>query len=144
MNKIHCRLGVHSLICVYTLTLLHCMQDDTVSHSYNVVQYIKISYTLLRWQKQNIDNILNSQKTPHILPSRASYEVSTVSIVGENWPHYNDTTLYYNEPYYNCTETTDTDTGTRKTNPSVYLWKQIYDESCLFLEKIVSCFFINF
>ena len=44
---------------------------------------------------QNISQSLYSPKTPHILPSRASYGVSFVIIIGKNWPRYNSSTLYW-------------------------------------------------
>ena len=45
---------------------------------YNTVQYDVISHTALQYQNQNINQSLNSQKTPHIysLPSRVSYRLS--------------------------------------------------------------------
>ena len=46
----------------------------------------------LQWLKQNKNHCLNSQKTPHTLPSRASYRVSLATILGEL--RYNGTTLY--------------------------------------------------
>ena len=50
-------------------------------------------HTALRWQ-QNINQASNSQQTPHSLPSRASYGVSNMRILEENWPCHNGTTLY--------------------------------------------------
>ena len=41
-----------------------------------------------------MNNIIESQHTPHISPSRASYGVSVVTIFEENWPRYNGTALY--------------------------------------------------
>ena len=44
---------------------------------------MKVSHTTPRWLWLNINQTLNSQKTPHNLPSRASYGVSLVSILEE-------------------------------------------------------------
>ena len=49
---------------------------------YDTAQY-SIFHSLWKWQGLNIDQSLISQKTPHSLPSRASYEVSIVSILEE-------------------------------------------------------------
>ena len=49
----------------------------TVGCYYNAAQYL---YMALQWLKQNIYQKLNSQKTPHISPSRVIYGVSIVSI----------------------------------------------------------------
>ena len=49
----------------------------------------------LWWQKQYSTQTWNSQQIPHTSPSRASYGVSIVRILGENWPRYNGTTLYF-------------------------------------------------
>ena len=38
-----------------------------------------------------------SEQTPHISPSRASYEVPIEKNLRENWPRYNGTALYLNE-----------------------------------------------
>ena len=43
----------------------------------------KISHTVLQWPKQNTNQILDSQKTPHILSSWGSYGVSIVSTFQE-------------------------------------------------------------
>ena len=43
---------------------------------------------------QNINKSLDSQKTLHNSPSRASYGVSIVRNFGENLPCYNGTALY--------------------------------------------------
>ena len=42
-----------------------------------------VLHTALSWQQQNMDQILNSQNTPHSSPSRASYGVSLASILVE-------------------------------------------------------------
>ena len=43
-----------------------------------------IMHPLLQWERQNINQGLHSQNTPHISPSQASYGVSIVNISGEN------------------------------------------------------------
>ena len=54
----------------------------TVSHlnavecRHNVVQFITILHTALRWQQENVNQTSNSQQTPHTSPSWASYGVS--------------------------------------------------------------------
>ena len=44
---------------------------------------IHVSHTSLRWQWENVDQILNSQQTPHTSPSSASYGVSSISILAK-------------------------------------------------------------
>ena len=46
----------------------------------------------------DINEKLYSQKTPHILPVRASYGVSIVSIFGDNWPNMWTTLCHTREP----------------------------------------------
>ena len=48
---------------------------------YNTVQFKMVLHTALQWPKLNINQSLNSQKTPHSLPSRASYGMSIVGIL---------------------------------------------------------------
>ena len=43
----------------------------------------------MQLQQQNMDQTLNSPKTPHSSPLRVSYGMSFVKIFGENWSHYN-------------------------------------------------------
>ena len=43
---------------------------------------------ILQWLKQNINQSLNSQNTSHNSPSRASYGLSFVRILGENRKHH--------------------------------------------------------
>ena len=50
-------------------------------------------HTTLQWQQHNINETLNSQKTLHGLPSRASYGVSLWGF-GKNWSRYNEIALY--------------------------------------------------
>ena len=44
---------------------------DRVKSPYNAVHYNTIMHTSLQWLRQNIDQGLHSQKTPHISPTRA-------------------------------------------------------------------------
>ena len=53
--------------------------NHAVECSYNAIQY-NILYTGLQRLRQNLIRGWRSQKTPHTLPSRASYEVSSVRI----------------------------------------------------------------
>ena len=55
--------------------------QTTVCCRYNAVQYIMLSQTVLQWQQQNINLILNSQKPPHSSPSQVSYGVSVMNIL---------------------------------------------------------------
>ena len=43
---------------------------DTVESRYYAVHYNTIFHTTLRWLKQNINQIVKSQTTPHISPVR--------------------------------------------------------------------------
>ena len=45
---------------------------NTVDCHFNAVHFITILHTAMWWQCQNINQTLDSQKTPHTLPSRAS------------------------------------------------------------------------
>ena len=51
-----------------------------VKYRYNTIQFITILHLALRLQWQKINQILESQQTPHISPSRESYGVSIVKI----------------------------------------------------------------
>ena len=51
----------------------------TVECRYNAVQYCKILHKLLQELRQNINQMLDPQKTPHTPPLRASYGVSFVN-----------------------------------------------------------------
>ena len=55
----------------------------TVECRYNTVTFVKILHSTLRWQWQNISQTLDSQKTPHTSPLRASSGVSFVRILEE-------------------------------------------------------------
>ena len=59
----------HICICIY-IYIYTCR--------YNAAQFITILHTALRWQWQKMNQILVSQRTPHISPSRASNGVSIV------------------------------------------------------------------
>ena len=48
---------------------------------YNAVQFITIIHRTPHLQQQNINQVSNSQQTPHTLPSRASYWVSIMIIL---------------------------------------------------------------
>ena len=66
---------------------------DTVECRYNAVQFITILQTAVRWQQHNVNQISNSQQTPHTSPSRASYGVSIMRILKKinraiTAPHY--------------------------------------------------------
>ena len=52
----------------------------TVECRYNAVAYIMILHKTLQWIEQSIHQTLNPQKTPHISPWRASYEMSVMRI----------------------------------------------------------------
>ena len=45
--------------------------------------------------RQNMNQRLNSQKTPHALPYQSSYGMSFVNILEKNWLPYNGTSLYH-------------------------------------------------
>ena len=53
----------------------------TVRCHHNTDQYNMTLHTALQWLRHYINLSLNSQKTPHILPIRASYRMSIVSIL---------------------------------------------------------------
>ena len=105
------------VLCLLVITICHmacsaeiyCMNfgDElwrTLECHYNKVQFIMILHTALPWQPQNVNQNLNSQQTPHILPSWVSYEVSFMGIlekidpitnaphfiqyIAQNWPWY--------------------------------------------------------
>ena len=57
------------------------LEQCTVKCRYNAVQFIPILHTVLRKQRQKVNQILESQQTSHISPSRASYGVSFVKIL---------------------------------------------------------------
>ena len=54
---------------------------DAVGCQNSAVQYILILHIALLWQQYSINQILNSQKTPHISSSRVSYGVSIVRML---------------------------------------------------------------
>ena len=53
----------------------------TVDGRYHDTHFFTILHTALRWQRQNVDQTLNSQLTRHTSPSRASYGVSVARIL---------------------------------------------------------------
>ena len=61
--------GLNPLFQVSSFIIWH----NTVEYPNNAVQFITISYTLLRWEQQIINQTSNSQQTSHTSPSRASY-----------------------------------------------------------------------
>ena len=70
----------------------------TVECRYNAVRYCKILLKWLQELRQNINHMLDPQKTPHSSP--VTYLALTGELWGvvyeyywEIWPHYNDTSL---------------------------------------------------
>ena len=57
------------------------LNRNTVECHYNAVQYNMVFHSPLHWPTQNINQTLDSQKTLHSSPSRASYGVSIVNIL---------------------------------------------------------------
>ena len=56
---------------------------NTAEWSYNLVKFVTILHSALWWKWNNISQILDSQKTPHSLPSRASYGMFLMRILEE-------------------------------------------------------------
>ena len=54
--------------------------ETSVDSRYNAVQFITILHTALRLKWRKVNHIWESQQTPHISPSRASYGVFIVKI----------------------------------------------------------------
>ena len=77
---------------------------------YNAVQYSKILHKWLRESRQNINQMLDPQTTPHTPPWRARHGVSFVNICEKKWPRYNGTALYHD--YDNYTRIQGPVTGT--------------------------------
>ena len=69
------------------------MHTYTVECHYSMLQHNMILHMIQQWLRQNMDQRLYSQETPHSSPSRASYGVSFCEDLGENW-RYNVTALY--------------------------------------------------
>ena len=69
----------------------------TVECRYNAVLYNMILHTSLQELRQGINQSPNQQKTTYTSPWWVSYRVSFVNIfkIGENWSHYNGTTMYH-------------------------------------------------
>ena len=70
----------HETIC-YPVRHQYTMVQNTVKCHYNAIQFIMISFMAPWWEEQNLNQISNSQQTPHTSPSRASYGVSIVRIL---------------------------------------------------------------
>ena len=63
------------------LIFMKCIyRESGVTLWLNMVQYNMIMHTSLLWLRQNINQGLHSQKTPHNSPSRVSYGMSIVNI----------------------------------------------------------------
>ena len=65
----------------------------TVKCRYDVLQYNMVLHTSLQEVRQNINERLNPQKTPHTSPGRTSYVLSFVNILEKidrliTAPHY--------------------------------------------------------
>ena len=71
----------------------------------NAVQYDMILHTALLWLKYYIGQSVNSQQTPHTLPSRASYGVSIVRIWEKIDRVYKDTLHMAPKLGHNCGRT---------------------------------------
>ena len=79
------------LLCIYANThvsnwtspeiLVSISFKCTVQCLYNAVQYKKLLHISLQWRGQNINQILNLQKTHHTSPWRVSYGVSSTRVV---------------------------------------------------------------
>ena len=59
--------------------------DYTLECHYNAVQYIMILLIVMRWQQQNISQILNSQKTPVVMILEKIYRIFSRLCVGSHW-----------------------------------------------------------
>ena len=68
-------------------------RKGTVECRYNAVEYNTIMHTPLHWLRQNINQCLHSQKTPHILSFRGELWVVYCEYFGENWPRFNGAAL---------------------------------------------------
>ena len=70
-------------------------QTDTVECRYNVVQYCKILHKWLQELRQNISEILDSQRThtPKLVCKGELWGV-VCEYLWENWPWYNGTALF--------------------------------------------------
>ena len=86
---------IKNLMPTSTSCLMLVLGNRTKSHNrdgwrYNAVCYNMILNTPLQWLRQNINQSLPSQKTPHNSPSRASYGVS----IARKLTTYNRAALY--------------------------------------------------
>ena len=59
----------------------------------NMTQSDIIVYAIPHWLKKNINQSLNSQKTPYLYLAGELWGVYFEDL-GDNWPRYNDTALY--------------------------------------------------
>ena len=60
----------------------NCEADDLRRHhAYYDVIVMTILHAVLQWQQQNLNQIWNTQQTPHTSPQRASYGVYFVRIL---------------------------------------------------------------
>ena len=75
----------------------------TVEHRYKAVQYCKILHKLLQELRQNINQMMDPQNTPHTSPWRPSYGCVFCEYLWENWPRYNGTALYMSWLEPQCT-----------------------------------------
>ena len=83
----------------------------TVRCRYNAVQYNMTMHTSLQWARQNLNQGLQSQKTPHISASRASHGIAIVSIFKKTdrvimTPHCISETRHDSIVYLSLTEIT--------------------------------------
>ena len=65
----------------------------TVECRYNAVQYIEILLKWLQKLRQNINQMLDPQKTPYLALTGELWGVFSEYFL-ENWPRYNGTALY--------------------------------------------------
>ena len=68
-------------------------RKGTVVCRYTAVEYNTIMHTPLHWLRQNINQCLHSQKTPHILSLQGELWVVYCEYFGGNWPRYNGAAL---------------------------------------------------
>ena len=72
---------VISCYCLRMSFIKRCSCFNTVECRYNAVQWYTRMLTSLLWPRQNINQGLHSQKTPHISLSRARYGVFIGSVL---------------------------------------------------------------
>ena len=82
---------------IFNKTLMNKLwSQNTVWCRYDMVKYVMISHTIPQLQQQNINQYMNSQKTPHTSPSWARY----CENFGENWLCCNSIKLYDDYRYH--------------------------------------------